>query len=74
MVELEPGSSFYADNYTSVDNQVRMDLNIYCMSDNLYFAFPGLPAVVLWWHTLEDQQIAIIGTKVRPKALSMPVL
>lgn len=24
----------------------------------------GIPTVVLWWHTLDDQQVAIIGTKI----------
>jgi len=23
-----------------------------------------IPSVVTWWHTLEDRQVAIIGTKV----------
>ena len=31
----------------------------------LYFIlFVGQPTIVLWWHTLDDQHIAIVGTKV----------
>ena len=30
----------------------------------LFFISVGQPTVVLWWHTLDDQHIAIVGTKV----------